>query len=121
MTRQRTVVVTGAGSGLGRAIALAFAGAGDAVVVNDLKHESAECTAQEIVQAGGHARPRRRRVGRGLGAASVHRGQGVVRPGRRAREQRRSGRHSNADSRSADHGLAARRGRLLAGSLPMQP
>lgn len=53
MTRQRTVVVTGAGSGLGRAIALAFAGTGDAVVVNDLKRESAECTAQEIVQAGG--------------------------------------------------------------------
>ncbi|WAJ28190.1 7-alpha-hydroxysteroid dehydrogenase [Antarcticirhabdus aurantiaca] len=48
-------LVTGAGAGIGRAIAGAFAGAGAAVVVSDLKAETAEAAAAEIAQAGGRA------------------------------------------------------------------
>lgn len=48
-------LVTGAGAGIGRAIALTFAAAGAAVVVSDLKAETAEAVAQEIVAAGGRA------------------------------------------------------------------
>jgi 7-alpha-hydroxysteroid dehydrogenase len=48
-------VVTGAGAGIGRAIAQMFAGAGAAVVVSDLKPETAEAVAAEITRAGGRA------------------------------------------------------------------
>ncbi|WP_293808611.1 7-alpha-hydroxysteroid dehydrogenase [uncultured Bosea sp.] len=48
-------VVTGAGAGIGRAIAIMFAGAGARVVVSDLKAETAQAVADEIVNAGGHA------------------------------------------------------------------
>ncbi len=46
--------VTGAGSGLGRAIALGLAEAGAAVVVSDINLSTAEETATEIQEAGGH-------------------------------------------------------------------
>jgi 7-alpha-hydroxysteroid dehydrogenase len=48
-------IVTGAGAGIGRAIAQMFAGAGAAVVVSDLKPETAEAVAAEINRAGGSA------------------------------------------------------------------
>ena len=48
-------LVTGAGAGIGRAIATLFADAGAAVVVTDLRTETAEAVAQEIVQRGGRA------------------------------------------------------------------
>ncbi len=48
-------LVTGAGAGIGRAIAGAFAAAGAAVVVSDLKAETAEAAAAEIAEAGGRA------------------------------------------------------------------
>ncbi len=48
-------LVTGAGAGIGRAIALTFAAAGAAVVVSDLKAETAQAVAAEIKQAGGRA------------------------------------------------------------------
>ena len=48
-------VVTGAGAGIGRAIAQMFAGAGAALVVSDLKSETAEAVAAEIAGAGGRA------------------------------------------------------------------
>ena len=48
-------LVTGAGAGIGRAIALLFAKAGAAVVVSDLKAETAAAVAEEITAAGGRA------------------------------------------------------------------
>jgi NAD(P)-dependent dehydrogenase (short-subunit alcohol dehydrogenase family) len=51
----KSVVVTGAGSGIGAASARAFAAAGAAVIVNDIKAESAAGVVREIVQAGGQA------------------------------------------------------------------
>lgn len=51
----KTAIVTGAGAGIGRSIATMFAGAGAAVVVSDLKAETAQAVAQEIVAAGGLA------------------------------------------------------------------
>jgi 7-alpha-hydroxysteroid dehydrogenase len=48
-------LVTGAGAGIGRAIAQILAGAGAAVVVSDLKAETAERVAAEITQTGGRA------------------------------------------------------------------
>jgi 7-alpha-hydroxysteroid dehydrogenase len=48
-------LVTGAGAGIGRSIATLFADAGAAVVVTDLRTETAEAVAQEIVQRGGRA------------------------------------------------------------------
>ena len=51
----KTAIVTGAGAGIGRGIALMFAGAGAAVVVSDLKAETAEAVAKEITAAGGRA------------------------------------------------------------------
>lgn len=50
-----TALVTGAGAGIGRAIAMLFAEAGAAVVVSDLKAESAKTVADEITAAGGRA------------------------------------------------------------------
>ena len=51
----KTAIVTGAGAGIGRGIALMFASAGAAVVVSDLKAETAEAVAQDITAAGGRA------------------------------------------------------------------
>ncbi len=51
----QVAVVTGAGAGIGRAIAELFAAAGAAVVVSDLKKETADETVGAIVQAGGRA------------------------------------------------------------------
>lgn len=48
-------LVTGAGAGIGRGIAQTFAAAGAAVVVTDLKAETAEAVAKEIRQTGGAA------------------------------------------------------------------
>lgn len=48
-------LVTGAGAGIGRAIAQVFAEAGAAVMVSDLKAETAEKVAAEITRAGGRA------------------------------------------------------------------
>jgi 7-alpha-hydroxysteroid dehydrogenase len=48
-------IVTGAGAGIGRAIAELFAQAGAAVVVSDLKQQSAEEAAAQIEAAGGRA------------------------------------------------------------------
>lgn len=51
----QVALVTGAGAGIGRAIARTFAAAGAAVVVTDLKEETADAVAAEINQAGGRA------------------------------------------------------------------
>jgi 7-alpha-hydroxysteroid dehydrogenase len=48
-------VVTGAGAGIGRGIARVFSGAGASIVVSDLKAETAEAVAAEIVADGGEA------------------------------------------------------------------
>ncbi len=50
-------IITGAGAGIGRGIARLFAGAGAAVVVSDLKLETATAAASEIAAAGGKAVP----------------------------------------------------------------
>jgi 7-alpha-hydroxysteroid dehydrogenase len=51
----QVAVVTGGGAGIGRGIARLFASAGAAVVVSDLKPETAEAVASEISGAGGKA------------------------------------------------------------------
>ena len=48
-------VITGAGAGIGRAIAETFAAAGAAVMVSDLKQETANVVAQAIIAKGGKA------------------------------------------------------------------
>jgi len=48
-------VVTGAGAGIGRGIARVFSGAGASIVVSDLKAETAQAVAAEIVADGGEA------------------------------------------------------------------
>ena len=48
-------VVTGAGAGIGHGISEVFARAGAAVVVSDLKHETAQAVADSILRAGGKA------------------------------------------------------------------
>ncbi|GIX48182.1 MAG: 3-oxoacyl-ACP reductase [Candidatus Tectimicrobiota bacterium] len=53
--RGKVALVTGAGSGIGRAIALALGAEGARVVPTDLKGDTAEATAQEIVARGGEA------------------------------------------------------------------
>lgn len=51
----QVALVTGAGAGIGRGIARLFAGAGASVVVSDLKAETAEAVAADIVSQGGQA------------------------------------------------------------------
>lgn len=51
----KVAIVTGAGRGMGRAVALKLASEGAAVVVNDVRRESAEAVAAEIAAAGGQA------------------------------------------------------------------
>lgn len=51
----KVAVVTGAGGGVGRAAALGFAAAGAAVVVADVRSESAAATADLVVEGGGRA------------------------------------------------------------------
>lgn len=51
----QVAIVTGGGAGIGRAIAELFAAAGAAVVVSDLKLETAAEAAEAIVRAGGRA------------------------------------------------------------------
>jgi 7-alpha-hydroxysteroid dehydrogenase len=51
----QVAIVTGGGAGIGRAISERFAQAGAAIVVSDLKKETAEDTARAIVAAGGKA------------------------------------------------------------------
>ena len=51
----QVAIVTGGGAGIGRAIAELFAAAGAAVVVGDLKKETADETAAAIAKAGGRA------------------------------------------------------------------
>ncbi|MBK7978149.1 MAG: 7-alpha-hydroxysteroid dehydrogenase [Deltaproteobacteria bacterium] len=51
----QVAIVTGGGAGIGRAIAELFAAAGAAVVVSDLKLETATEAADAIVRAGGRA------------------------------------------------------------------
>lgn len=51
----QVAVIAGAGAGIGRAIAETFAAAGAAVMVSDLKAETAEAVASDIMARGGQA------------------------------------------------------------------
>jgi len=54
--RDQVAIVTGGGAGIGRAIAETLASAGTAVVVSDLKQETAENVAESIRKASGMAK-----------------------------------------------------------------
>lgn len=54
---EQVAIVTGAGAGIGRGIAQLFAQAGAAVVVSDLKMETAQTVADEIKAQGGKLWP----------------------------------------------------------------
>ena len=51
----KVALVTGAGEGIGKAIALAFAAHGAAVLVAEIRPETAARTAEEIAAGGGRA------------------------------------------------------------------
>ena len=53
----KVALVTGAGQGMGRAVAARLAAGGARVVVNDLRPEAAERTAQALADAGHEATP----------------------------------------------------------------
>jgi NAD(P)-dependent dehydrogenase (short-subunit alcohol dehydrogenase family) len=55
--KDRVAVITGSGAGIGRASAQEFAKEGARVVVADINFSAAQETAEEIVAAGGTARP----------------------------------------------------------------
>lgn len=52
----KSVIVTAAGNGIGKASALEFARCGAKVIVNDIRADLAEATAEEITAAGGTAK-----------------------------------------------------------------
>lgn len=52
---ERSAVITGAGSGIGRAAALLFAEEGARVAVADIREESAQAVAKEVLDLGGTA------------------------------------------------------------------
>ena len=54
--KDKTALITGGGSGIGKASCLLFAKEGAKVVVVDLKHDTAEATADEIRRTGGDAK-----------------------------------------------------------------
>ncbi len=53
----KVALITGAGQGIGREIAQGFASMGVAVAVNDINPLSLDETVNQVVQAGGNARP----------------------------------------------------------------
>jgi NAD(P)-dependent dehydrogenase (short-subunit alcohol dehydrogenase family) len=55
MSKQKAVVITGAGSGLGRALALHYARRGWSVAALDIDRAAAEATAQAVMAEGGDA------------------------------------------------------------------
>lgn len=57
--KDKVVVITGAGSGIGKASALLFGTHGAKVVVSDINLEAAQKVSQEIIGAGGTAKPQR--------------------------------------------------------------
>lgn len=67
----KVALVSGAGGGIGRAISLAFVEAGAAVVCCDIDRPSAEETARQAGDAGGHAIARRCDVAVAADAESV--------------------------------------------------
>ncbi len=54
--QDKVALITGGGSGIGKASCLLFAREGAKVVAVDVKRDTAEATAREITNAGGHAR-----------------------------------------------------------------
>lgn len=67
-----SAIVTGAGSGIGRAIAIRLAEDGYAVLVNDLRLESAQAVASEISGSGAEARAAAGDVSSEADSAAIH-------------------------------------------------